>query len=246
MALMGSAAAEPLRLTLDEALARAGKANAALLASGTEIDTARANVERSQAWVPQNPYVSAGLLQTPQIVVCIVDQPERFARVFTLNTWLHHDGFEYGEGIRWWRQAALDPAQLGGDMPTGRIVSGSNRRAGHDAAAVTSAYDAPFPTHESKAGARRFPYCIPFGDPVAGNAADQQRCFDALPALGVPIHLAFGDADAVFTFDWAQRWHSLLPGSTLDRIEGAGHFVQEDAPDDCVDIVLRHAGTAGA
>ena len=175
-------------------------------------------------------------------VLC--DHPERFDRVFLLNTWLHHEGFEYTEGIRWWRQAALDPAQFGGDMPTGRIVAGSHRRPGHDDAAVTAAYDAPFPTSASKAGARRFPYCVPFGDPVAGNAADQQRCFDLLPNINVPIHLAFGDADGVFTFDWAQRWHSLLPGSTLDRIAGAGHFVQEDAPNDCVDIVLRHAGTA--
>ena len=172
-------------------------------------------------------------------VLC--DQHERFERVFILNTWLHHAGFEYGEGIRRWRQAALDPAQLGGDMPTGRIVAGSNRRAGHDATAITAAYDTPFPTAASKAGARRFPHCIPFGDPVAGNAADQQRCFDVLPTLGKPMHLAFGDADTVFTWDWAERWHAQLPGSTLDRIEGAGHFVQEDATDDCLAVILRHA-----
>jgi pimeloyl-ACP methyl ester carboxylesterase len=45
----------------------------------------------------------------------------------------------------------------------------------------------------------------------------------------------------VFTYDWAERWHAQLPGSTLDRIEGAGHFVQDDAADDCVDIVLRYS-----
>jgi pimeloyl-ACP methyl ester carboxylesterase len=35
-----------------------------------------------------------------------------------------------------------------------------------------------------------------------------------------------------------------VPGSTLDRIAGAGHFVQEDAPADLAHVILRHAGAA--
>jgi haloalkane dehalogenase len=170
----------------------------------------------------------------------VCDEPERFERVVILNTWLHHDGFEYSDGIRWWRDAALDPERLGGDMPTGTIVARSSRREGHDLDALTAAYDAPFPDASYKAGARRFPWCIPFGEPDAGNAADQQRCFETLPTLGLPIHLAFGDADNVFTFEWAEQWHAQLPGSTLDRIPGAGHFVQEDATADCVELMLRY------
>ena len=170
----------------------------------------------------------------------VCDQPERFERVFILNTWLHHEGYEYSDGIRFWRQMALDPDRLGGDMPTGRIVASSLRRPGHDLEAVAAAYDAPYDGIESKAGARRFPWCIPFGEPEAGNAVDQERCFHALPTLGLPIHVAFGDADGVFTWDWAQRWHAVLPGATLDRIEGAGHFPQEDALDDCLAILRRH------
>ncbi len=139
---------------------------------------------------------------------------------------------------------ALDPNQLGGDMPTGRILAGSLRRPGHDLAAIACAYDSPFPDLPSKAGARRFPFCIPFAEPQAGNAKDQQRCFDALLEGPHPVHFAFGDADEVFTFGWAERWHSLVPGSTLDRIAGAGHFVQEDASDDLADAILRRAGKA--
>lgn len=60
-----AARAEVLRLTLEDALARARSANAALHASGMQIETARANVERSHAWVPENPYLTGGLLQTP-------------------------------------------------------------------------------------------------------------------------------------------------------------------------------------
>jgi haloalkane dehalogenase len=170
----------------------------------------------------------------------VCDQPDRFERVVILNTWLHHDEFSYSDGIRWWRQAALDPAQLGGDMPTGTIVARSCQRPGHDVDALVDAYDAPFPDDTHKAGPRRFPWCIPFAEPDAGNAADQQRCFDTLPTLGLPIHIVFGDADIVFTWEWAEQWHQRLPGSTLDRIGGAGHFVQEDATDDCVNLMLRY------
>lgn len=171
-----------------------------------------------------------------------VDLPERFERLFVANTWLHHEGMDYSDGIRAWRAAALDPAKLGGDMPIGRIVAGTLRRPGHDRASVARAYDAPFEGLESKAGARRFPCCLPFGDPVAGNAADQQRCFEALKRYPHPVHFVFGDADEVFPWSWAERWHAQVSGSTLDRIAGAGHFVQEDAGRDLCDAILRRAG----
>ena len=168
-----------------------------------------------------------------------VDQPQRFAGLFILNTWLHHEGFEYTDAIRWWRGAATDPAMLGGDMPTGRIVAGSLRRPGHDIEAITAAYDAPFDGPASKAGARRFPVCIPFGDPTAGNADQQQRCHDALRSWSqCPVHVIFGTDDMIFPPAWGQAWTATIPGATYDPIVGAGHFVQEDAPDDCVDAIL--------
>jgi pimeloyl-ACP methyl ester carboxylesterase len=34
----------------------------------------------------------------------------------------------------------------------------------------------------------------------------------------------------------------VVPGSTLDRIAGAGHFVQADAPREFVDAILRRTG----
>ncbi len=166
------------------------------------------------------------------------DMPQRYARLFIGNTWLHHDGYEYSPGVRRWRQMALDPDALQQTMPTGFIVSATLRREGHDLDAVARAYDAPFPTPESKAGARRFPFCIPFGEPEAGGAAWQQRCYDHLPTLGVPVHFVWGDADEIFPWNDALDWHDHIDGSTLDRIEGAGHFVQEDAAADCVAAVL--------
>jgi haloalkane dehalogenase len=168
-----------------------------------------------------------------------VDDRDRYARLFLLNTWLHDDDFDYGEGIRWWRQAALDPDQLGGDMPTGAIVAGTVQRADVDRAAVAAAFDAPFPDAASKAGARRFPFCIPFGEPELGEAERQAAARAALRGWDVPKHLVFGDADPIFTWAWAERWAAEL-GATLDRIPGASHFVQLEAPDDCLRAILAH------
>lgn len=174
------------------------------------------------------------------------DLPERFRRLFLGNTWLHHEGFEYTEAIRQWRAVSQDPALLGGDMPTGKVVARAQRRDGHDVDAVSAAYDAPYTGVESKAGARRFPWCLPFANPVEGGADWQQRCFEQLQGWDGDVHLVWGDADHVFTWEWAQAWASKIPGATLDRIEGAGHFLQEDAADDCVDAVLRRMGTPTA
>ena len=173
-----------------------------------------------------------------------VDQPDRFDRLVILNTWLHHEGFEYSDGVRVWRMLAIDPDKLGGDMPTGRIVAGTLRRPGHDLDEVTAAYDAPYTGYDSKAGARRFPWCIPFGEPEAGNAAQQQRCYDALLAWPKPVHVIFGDADPVFPAEWGRTWADRIPGATFDIITGAGHFVQQDAPDDLVATILHRCGSA--
>ena len=170
----------------------------------------------------------------------LCDEPERFRRLFIGNTWLHHDGYEYSDGIHWWRQMALDPEQFGGDMPAGAIVAGSLQRHGHDLDAVRTAYDAPFVDEPSKAGARRFPVCLPFAEPELGGAAWQQRCYQQLPTLGLPVHFVWSDADMVFPWDGAERWAACFENATLDRISGAGHFLQEDAPDDCVEAVLAH------
>ena len=174
-----------------------------------------------------------------------VDRPDRFARIYVFNTWLHHEGYEYSDGIRRWRAAATDPARLGGDMPTGAVVAGTIRRPGHDAAVVVRSFDAPFTTYESKAGARAFPTMLPFEQPERGGASQQQRCRATLASwTGCPVHLAFGDGDIVFTYEQAQTWAAEIPDATLDRIPDAGHFVQYDAADDCLAVIARHEDRA--
>lgn len=173
--------------------------------------------------------------------------PDRFDRLVILNTWLHHDDFDYSEGLRRWRDMALDPAALGGDMPTGAIVAGTLTRADADRPIAFQAYSAPFPTEGSKAGARRFPFCIPFAEPMLGQAAEQAHDFAVLPTLPMPKHVIFGDSDPIFPVDWGKRWAGLLPDTTFDAIPGAGHFLQEEAGAEIIAVLLaRIAAERGA
>jgi len=161
----------------------------------------------------------------------------RYQRIFILNTWLHSEDFEYGDGVRMWRQMAIDPAGLGGDMPTGAILGMTLRRSHDDKEQIIAAFDAPYTGFASKAGARRFPFCIPFGEPELGDAVEQEQARIALRSINIPVHVAFGDADPIFTWEWAQQWAAEIPGATLDRIENAGHFVQIDAGADVVSVI---------
>lgn len=171
-----------------------------------------------------------------------VDHPARYSQIFIFNTWLHHEAFAYSDGVKWWHGAAVDPDQLGGDMPTGRIVAGTMRRE-HNYEIVQAAYDAPFDGYDSKAGARAFPAMIPLWAPGVGGAQQQQRCHEALLAWSAcPIHFAFGDADPVFPYEQAEIWSLMIEGATLDRIEQAGHFVQFDAPQDCLSVISKYVG----
>lgn len=173
----------------------------------------------------------------------VTSHPARFERLVILNTWLHHENYDYSPSIKWWRSAALDPTQLGGDMPTGAIVAGSLRREGQNKEAVYFAYNAPYPSINAKAGARRFPFCLPFAEPDLGQALEQARDYAVLPTLDMPKHLIFGDADEIFTADWGRAWATSLPGATFDTIPGAGHFVQEEAGAEIVSTYLARRGT---
>jgi len=60
------ATATPLRLTVEEAVARAARVNLDLGLSRKDVDVAQAEFERSRAWFPSNPFFSTGLQHTSQ------------------------------------------------------------------------------------------------------------------------------------------------------------------------------------
>ena len=60
------ASAEPVRLTMDEAVARAAQAHPDVAAARHAVDIAEAGLQRSKAWLPANPYLSGGAGTTTQ------------------------------------------------------------------------------------------------------------------------------------------------------------------------------------
>lgn len=176
----------------------------------------------------------------------VVDMPDRFSRVVIFNTWLHRSDYEYAPKIHWWREAASDPKQLGGNMPTGDIVAKFLCRPGHNLAHVKKGFDAPFTDSASKAGARRFPYLLPFAEPELGQAAAQAETFIKLQKLNLPFHFMWGDADELLSVSSGQAWCQTLKNSTFDIISGAGHFVPEEAGAEIVPILLNHIRSSGA
>ena len=53
-----------------------------------------------------------------------------------------------------------------------------------------------------------------------------------------------GEADAITPVGLMTEMHHAIPGSRLRIIPDAGHFVQADAPEDCLEVIARRMGIA--
>jgi pimeloyl-ACP methyl ester carboxylesterase len=102
--------------------------------------------------------------------------------------------------------------------------------------------DGDLPVGDIMAGPRRFPWCIPFGEPEARNAADQQHCFEALKRWTKPAHFIFGDSDPIFTAGWGAERASQVPEATFDTVPNASHFCQGDNGEAIVETFLQRQG----
>jgi haloalkane dehalogenase len=110
---------------------------------------------------------------------------------------------------------------------------------------VVAAYDAPFPDDSYKAGARIFPALVPTSadDPAS---ADNEAAWKVLSTFDKPFLLAFSDRDPV-TKGGDAPFLAKIPGAK-DRahvtIEGASHFLQEDAGPLLADVIIDFIATA--
>jgi haloalkane dehalogenase len=150
-----------------------------------------------------------------------VEHPGQVARLAILNTGLFTG--RVSRGFMAWR----DFAERTPDLPIGFIVDGATATELDDG--VKAAYEAPFPTPESKAGAARFPLLVPTSDDQPG-AAEMRAVMDELSRWEKPALVAFSDSDPVFPYPKAgQVFVDLIPGAREQvKIVGAAHFLQED------------------
>ena len=160
-----------------------------------------------------------------------VENADRVARLAILNTGLFTG--RVSKGFLAWR----DFAERNPDLPVGMVIGGAT--ATDVPEDVIAAYEAPFPTPESKAGAAQFPLIVPVSDDDAG-AAEMREVADALSRWEKPTLVAFSDSDPVFPWPRAgERFVDLIPGAGEQvKIEGAAHFLQEDRGEEIAAHVL--------
>ncbi len=165
-----------------------------------------------------------------------VENPERVERLVILDT-----GVAAGRApSETWLRFREAVRNVGGELDIGRLVAAGTARGLADE--VRAAYDAPFPTPESKAGALAFPDLVPT-EPEHPSTAAMTRVQDALRSWEKPALVVWGADDAVLPPRVAERFVELIPGATgPELVANASHFLQEDAPDEVAAHILRFLG----
>jgi haloalkane dehalogenase len=154
-----------------------------------------------------------------------VENPERIARLVILDTGI---AAGHAPSERWLRFRDVVREQ-GGALDIGRLVAAGTARGLSDE--VRAAYDAPFPTPASKAGALAFPELVPTAADHP-SAAAMTRVQDALRSWDKPTRVVWGADDSVLPASVAERFVELIPGATEPPllVANASHFLQEDDP----------------
>jgi haloalkane dehalogenase len=154
----------------------------------------------------------------------VAEHPDRFARVVAANTGLPTGDFDMPE-IWWLFHDAVAQAET---LDIGRFVQSGCLRPMADE--VRAAYDAPFPDETYKSGPRVMPDLVPTSTDDPATTANR-AAWAALGEWERPFLVAFSDGDPI-TGAMAPILREHVPGTRgLEHpvLEGAGHFLQEDA-----------------
>ena len=164
-----------------------------------------------------------------------VEHPDRVARLVIMNTGI---GGGRPPSEEWLRFRDF-VRRVGTDLIPGKLVRISAVQPMSDE--VGTAYSAPWPVPESKAGVLAFPDLVPISPehPTRRDLAVR----DALARWEKPALVLFSDSDPIFSPRAAERIAEHIPGALDPEIvAGAGHFLQEDpASRSAAGSRVRHA-----
>jgi haloalkane dehalogenase len=162
-----------------------------------------------------------------------VEHPEQVARLVILNTGI---GAGRAPSPEWLRFREF-VRRVGTELVPGQLVRLSCVT-GLDEE-VVDAYNAPFPTPESKAGVLAFPELVPteLDHPSAERMLEVRA---VLERWEKPTLVLFSDSDPVFSPRAAERLAARIPGAgPAEIVEGAGHFLQEDKGEEIAERIVR-------
>ncbi|MEM7093602.1 MAG: haloalkane dehalogenase [Actinomycetota bacterium] len=163
----------------------------------------------------------------------VAAQPDRFARVAVGNTGLPTGDIGPSEAFLAWQTFS----QTTDVFPVGTIINGGTTT--DLAPEVIAAYDAPFPDDTFKAGARIWPSHVPTS-PDDPEAPANREAWTALLSFEKPWLCCFSDQDPV-TAGGEAAFLGRVPGTEGQphtTIEGAGHFLQEDAGPEVAQLLV--------
>jgi haloalkane dehalogenase len=162
-----------------------------------------------------------------------VERPERVARLVILNTGI---GAGRAPSPEWLRFRDF-MRRVGDEIVPGNLVRLSCVcRLPEE---VVDAYNAPFPTPESKAGIVAFPELVPteIDHPSAATMLEVRA---GLERWEKPALVLFSDSDPIFSPAAAERLAARIPGAgPAEIVRGAGHFLQEDKGEEIAERVVR-------
>jgi haloalkane dehalogenase len=150
-----------------------------------------------------------------------VEHPDRVARIVAMDTGVFTGRQRMSEA--WLR--FRDFVERVDDVPISLLVRRACKTDPGDE--IATAYDAPFPNPESKAGAKAFPPMIPL-TPDAPGAAAGERVLAALREDTRPKLFLWADSDPVLPVETGRAFASALGGELAHVVPDAGHFLQED------------------
>jgi haloalkane dehalogenase len=162
-----------------------------------------------------------------------VEHPERVSRLVILNTGVGGGGWPPPEWLRF-RDFVR---RVGTDLVPGQLIR--NACVTELATDVVDAYNAPFPTAESKAGVLAFPELVPT-EIDHPSAAKMLEVREELARWDKPALVLFSDSDPIFSPADAERLAARIPGAgQAEIVAGAGHFLQEDKGEVIAERIVR-------
>ncbi len=151
-----------------------------------------------------------------------VERADRVSRLVLLDTGLWTGRQRMSDA--WW--AFRNFVERTEDLPISFLVDGATKRSLSEE--EKAAYDVPYPSVESKAGARAFPLLIPHEEDGPG-AAEGRAVLEALAADERPMLFLWASEDPVLSVDVGERFAAAVGHSGIDHvIPDASHFLQED------------------
>jgi haloalkane dehalogenase len=162
-----------------------------------------------------------------------VERPERVARLVIMNTGI---GAGRAPSPEWLRFREF-MRRVGDEIVPGQLVRISCVTELPDS--VVDAYNAPFPTPESKAGVLAFPELVPteLEHPSTAKLLEVRA---GLERWEKPALVLFSDSDPIFSTVAAEHMASRIPGAgPAEIVAGAGHFLQEEKGEEIAERIVR-------